>query len=623
VMPRRPLYPTDGNAALAEPRPSASAAPFPDDVHPQQQLVVDAYRRAGRLDKRRVAALLRRAARARHDSVTFFSFCMREEKTKQRIVCLPHQRLVLRFVDAFDRCVIRMPVGASKTFLMATLTIQYLGQDPTNRGAIICASQDQAKKPLSMVQDYIADENRIYPELHLVFPELVPSPRPKDSWTQDRLIVQRPPGIRDPSLLAIGIDGKLPGSRLSWIVVDDILDESNTSTPANRAKVNRLFSSTVLSRRDIEKSKLVVTNTPWHLEDITYQLEREGWPTLTISIDGEIVITNAPGFDCEEIRKSAFPKPGGEEMLRLAAHDDHCFGVPFVMRAPGGELVEVPEGTPGAVPLDLHDEVPLWPGKYGLQQIAELKQTYAANPAQYNQLYRCRARDDESAACKMEWIQRCKEQAIAAGYFGLVSEYRGPNLTVTGVDLAIGETNKHDFTAYFTFEVIPMIDLLLRDGTKKTLKNARRILDVEFGRYRGRDIVDRLIDKAGRFNSIVRVETNASQDFIRQWTLDLDTSVPVRAHHTGSNKHHRTYGVAGLFIELQNGAWLIPTDPATGLCHPAVQRWIEECLDFQPPPAHTGDLLVASWLARAQAKELNWGGGSAQQGSLAASLSIR
>jgi len=51
--------------------------------------------------------------------------------------------------------------------------------------------------------------------------------------------------IRDPSLVAVGADGALPGSRLAWIVVDDILDRENTSTPQAREKVHEFFDSTV------------------------------------------------------------------------------------------------------------------------------------------------------------------------------------------------------------------------------------------------------------------------------------------------------------------------------------------------------------------------------------------
>jgi hypothetical protein len=103
--------------------------------------------------------------------------------------------------------------------------------------------------------------------------------------------------------------------------------------------------------------------------------------------------------------------------------------------------------------------------------------------------------------------------------------------------------------------------------------------------------------------------------------------VPVRAHVTGSNKTHQAFGVESLFYEMDNGAWLIPNDPQ-GRMAPPVQRFVESCLTYQPPPAHTPDVLIAAWLAREQLRELTGdgkGGGAAaeDQGSFSASLMAR
>jgi hypothetical protein len=107
--------------------------------------------------------------------------------------------------------------------------------------------------------------------------------------------------------------------------------------------------------------------------------------------------------------------------------------------------------------------------------------------------------------------------------------------------------------------------------------------------------------------------------------LDVDVAVPIRAHTTGVNKHQRIHGVAGVFLELENGAWLIPTDPETNRCPPMVQEWIEEILDYKPPPAHTGDGLMASWLARAEARAMGALNYSAEheRGSVAAIFAAR
>jgi len=575
-------------------RMEAPPADAPEESSPEE---------SGTRDRRVVRALLARAEWARKDPIRFFDFTMKEEKTHEKITAAAHQRCVFDFVFAHQRCVIRMPSGASKTFCMAAITLFLVGTDPTERGAIISASREQAEKPLSMVQDYIEDEGGQFPELHLTFPDLRPSRRIKDPWTQHKLVVDRPPGIRDPSLVAVGFGGKLPGARLSWIIVDDILDDENTATPAGRAKVKRWFDSTVVARKDIERSRIVVTNTPWndnkHSPDLTYALERAGWPTLTMGIDGSVTVTNAPDWDSDEIRPARLSRePHAMRDYRLAAHDAKEYGAPLVRFHPGlKEYVPAQEGDVGARYFDAEEVLPLWPELYSAVKIEELRDTYAGAMTQFNQLYLCRCRSDEDAPVKEAWILKCKQLAIRAGVHRLVHEYRGPWPVVTGVDLAIGEEEKHDRTALFTFACVG--EMMIDD---KKYRNLRLILDVDVGRYRGRMVVDKIIDKTRRFGSIARVETNAAQDYLRQWTLDVDIAVPIRAHSTGQNKHQRIHGVAGVFVELENGAWLIPTDPDTGRCPDAVEAWIEDCLSYKPPPAHTGDVLMASWLARAEAR---------------------
>lgn len=493
------------------------------------------------------------AEKARSDAKEFFTFVMRQEHTNAELVIEPHQRILFDFVEAHRFCVVRMPVGTSKTFCMATLGLHFLGRDPTSRGALVSATQGQAMKPLAMVRDLIEESQ----ELRLVFPRLRKSGRKTDSWTQTEITVDRPPAIRDPSLVAVGIDGAIAGSRLSWAVVDDILDRENTSTSAGLQKVHEWFDSSVLSRIDPHGGRLVVTNTPWSPDDITYRLEAVGWPTLTMDVEGNIKLANCPDWDSPDIVPSA--RPG--EVYRLAAHGE-----------PRNDRNEV-----------IEERVPLWPGRYSWEEIERLRVKHL--PHRYNQLYMCICRNDETARCKMEWIERCKAQGRGRA---LVSEYVGPNVTVTGVDLAVGKGAQYDLTALFTFEHLP-------DGK-------RLILDIEFGQFDAPTIVRKIIDKCQRYRSIARVENNAAQDYIVQFARAQNASVPIKAHATGRSKAHPEYGVEGMFIEIQNGAWIIPCDHS-GRCHPNVQKWIDACLYYQPD-AHVDDVLMSSWLAREQAREM-------------------
>jgi hypothetical protein len=517
---------------------------------------------------------------------------------------------------------------------MATLSMFNLGLDCTERGAIISSTAEQASKPLGMVRDYIANKDNQHPELRLVFPELQQSPHEDDPWTQTKIVVKRPSGIRDPSLKAVGVGGALPGSRLRWINVDDILDEENTRNHDGRSRVNGWFMSTVLSRADAKDSRLCVTNTPWHREDLTYKLEEAGFPTLEMNIEGQVSITNTD-WDTDEVRPSYAIRGS---VCRLASHDSESYGAPEAIRLRADDPLEEKgehilfEGNASlgrpVEPFDVAESIPLWPERYDREVIDKKKVDYKNSMHEYNRLFMLRTRSEEGARVQKEWIERAKLLGRTLGMYHFVSEYLGPNLTVTGVDLAVSRKKGSDFTCFVTVELVPNITFDLReDGVVRsiTLRNARRILEVDIGRWKGRTIVDKLIDKCKRYNSIARVETNAAQDFLRQWTIDEDTSVPVKAHNTGRNKIDPRYGVESVFVELENGAWIFPSDIG-GAAPEALQVVIDDCLYYNPT-AHTGDGLMATWLAREQIRAITGDSrdydGAAQPSSLGASLTAR
>jgi hypothetical protein len=588
--------------------------------------------------ERVVRALLRRARAARKDPAAFFEFVMKEERTGAPMKCAPHQRVLFSFVDHHPRTVVRMPIGSSKTYCMTSLGLWLLGNDPTERGAIISASEGQSKKPLSMIQDYIEDERGTFPELHLVFPELRPSPRAKDPWQQNRIVVDRPPGIRDPSVAAIGFGGKLPGSRLSWILVDDILTEENTRTADSREQVNRWVGMTVLSRRDVEKSRIVVTNTPYNSGsggrdsgDVTFMLEKAGWPTLTMNIEGDITIANADAdWDCPDIRPAFWGEhPGNNrkksvEVYRLTSHDAASYGAPAVVvdaekkrerRATPVDVAITKQRGADVAHYDLDETIPLWPEKYSIEVLERLRLEYRE---QYAPLYKCICRDDATALCKKKWIETCKALAYRAGFDRLVNEYNGQNATITGIDLAFGEDEQHDWTCHFTIELIPLLEI----PGFGSFRNLRRVLDVEYGKIDGVELRDRSIMKRRRYRSFLKVETNGGQKLLLDMIKEKDLAIPVFAHTTGKNKHHRHLGIRGFFAELENGAWLIPSNVNGDVAEP-VQRWIDGCLEYAPNK-HTEDGLMASWIARTMALEFDGVGmGEDYASEIARGISVR
>ncbi|MCP4674368.1 MAG: hypothetical protein GY854_02385 [Deltaproteobacteria bacterium] len=503
-----------------------------------------------------VRAIMREAAVARTDLGRFYGFVMREENTNARIVPTAHQLLMLDFIQHHYFCVLRLPVGTGKTYTITSVALWLLGNEPMSRGLLVGNTQNQSKKPLGMIKDYIED-TELSPELRAVFPKLARSSRDGDEWTQTVIKIDRPSGAKDPSMTAVGFDSRaVLGMRISFLVGDDIINSENSLTKEMREKLSAKFDANMVSRLDPRTARAIVANTPWNREDQTYHLEIEAqWPTLTMDIYGNIRVLNAEAAWLHRaldthLRPSTIRVSDEHDWYRLRAHDP-----------------------------DPDEIVPLWPERYSTKTIADIKSRM--RPHEFARSYLCEPMSDDDNRCQRDWVEKCKRRGINKT---LKSYYDGPNLTYTGLDLGIGQGLHNDRTVFFTIELQP-------DGS-------RRLLDLDAGRWTGPDIIDKLVRKAGKYKSLIIVEGNAQQEWIKQFALESKKDLRVKTHiTTKTNKAHKDFGIESIFDELRNGAWIIPCD-ADGRCHKEVQAWIDEMLYYQPPPAHTGDRLMACWFAR-------------------------
>jgi hypothetical protein len=513
--------------------------------------------------------LLARAAAARRDIKVFAEFVVREFRTKRPVRLAPHQKVGLDFIMGHARSVNMWPRGHSKSWSVVALTLFLMGQDPNARGAILSATQQQAATTLRVVADYI----ELSDALHLVFPHLRKSARKHDVWNATTLTIERPPGTRDPSLVALGLDGAVLGRRLNWLVIDDLLTDENTATPEQRKKVIEFVDGSVLGTLDYfdRGSRVVMVNTPFHPEDILhYASETMGWATLQMEVDGDVLVRDdrdpmvrlfeGDEWDHELLRPSARWRES-EPLLRLAPHDP-----------------------------DPQELLPLWPEEFPRKRIDQIQRSML--PHLFLRNYKMQARDPANAWCKREWIDECKRRARLAGVFGLIDRYvPGPNeLVFTGVDLGILLGEHNDDTAYFTYVVLP--------------SGVRRILDIDFGKFDSVEKITKIQQKVRDYGScVVVVESNAGQQLLVDFALDKQADLPVMPYQTTAMKAHAELGLPGLFLEIYNGAWLIP-QAEDGSCDARVERWVGECVNYVPDK-HTGDVLMASWLAQQGARK--WG----------------
>jgi len=251
-------------------------------------------------------------------------------------------------------------------------------------------------------------------------------------------------------------------------------------------------------------------------------------------------------------------------------------------------LAKLPEWVTRRYPIMVKDPttgefVSRWPEQWPIERV--MARAKKMHPKEVKRQLMCEARDDGTAWFPQEVI----ELALRLGdgtelAHALAAVPRGYR-TYTGVDLAIKQKDSNDTTCLFTIAVDPY--------------GVRRLLCIERGRWPGPEIVRRIIDTHRRFQSEIWLEDNAAQDWMRQW-VNATEIIPIRGFTTGRNKHHPEYGVASLATEFQTGKWHVPNH--SGVVHPIVQQWIDEML-YYDPAAHTGDSLMASWIAREAARK--------------------
>lgn len=244
---------------------------------------------------------------------------------------------------------------------------------------------------------------------------------------------------------------------------------------------------------------------------------------------------------------------------------------------------------------DTGEEEPLIPHMMSIEHLRSLSKKLGvlAGPMLRNELT-----DLENAQFKQEWFDKC----LAAGTgLKMVREWNSSKApTFTGVDLSTGKVDG-DYTAICTIAVLP-------DST-------RRLLDMRRGRWKSPEIKEQILDVHNRYSPIICVESAGQQDLFTDMLADLDI-LTLRKYNTTANKH---WGILQLASEFESGCWQLPNlhyaepDSRAGQDTPErrggwvpgpeeiIHTWISEMTNYTPKD-HTGDLLMASFIARECAK---------------------
>jgi hypothetical protein len=126
---------------------------------------------------------------------------------------------------------------------------------------------------------------------------------------------------------------------------------------------------------------------------------------------------------------------------------------------------------------------------------------------------------------------------------------------------------------------------------------------IESGRWTAPEILKRIVNAHVLFGSVCVVENVAAQQYIVQM-LQAGTAIPVKGFTTGKQKASPEFGVEALAAEFEAKKWIIPSGKGGKQRSKEVDAWLLELVNYEPPPAHTGDRLMASWFAREGARPM-------------------
>ena len=227
-------------------------------------------------------------------------------------------------------------------------------------------------------------------------------------------------------------------------------------------------------------------------------------------------------------------------------------------------------------PVVTEDGKPVWEARWDIERLEDKKQELG--PLEFARQMLCEARADGASRFRTADIQHCLERGAGLSLLPNADTLQGR--VFTGVDLGVSKRRGSGLTVFFTVLVCPNGD--------------RRVLNIDSGRWTANEILGKLEQHYKSYGGMILVESNAAQKFIVQ--LAQDKNIPVKPFFTGKNNTAPRFGVESLSAELARGQWIIPCNEDAKPVE-EVKRWIDELL-YYDPDTHTGDRLMASWIAK-------------------------
>ncbi len=443
------------------------------------------------------------------------------------------------------------PRGFVKTSTVSEWLEWKIGRDVTTKAKCVAANEKGAIQQLSMIKKNV----QLDPLFRAIFPHVQIDPKRTNNKTN--LSLKVPPQMvdtRNATIEAWGIGSSPERGRTNLLWFDD------TCT----------FENSVVEEKERENIK---------------QKLKVSWFPLRTGPEMIRIWTCTP-FSDEDASMMLFRKRGWRKRFIKVSHDF-------------SELVDMArEGVTYPLPARRWDPIrnrfmPWWSER-------ELRKLYKDDPEEFEVAYRLNTVNvkKQAARWEAEWFLG-NEETDRAGViqYGFASDHDlyTPSVTVTGVDMASGDTRKSKNTAVSTIG-------LMEDGT-------RVILETSYAHGDELGCMTETARHCARWNpDIIIVENNAAQKIVIALLREFEIfDQRIESFTTDRYKNAKLKILAD---EIEDGKWVFPIEFAehhwpNANCKCGICYLIAEMLNY--PEFDTSDCLMATMFAREGLKMLGLG----------------
>jgi hypothetical protein len=525
---------------------------------------------------------------ARDDFDVFVELINRDESTGEPLQQAWFHKAWTKLRAEHDRLVLLSFPEAGKTQQTAALVLWHLGRNPRERIAVISRTQGQAIDVVTLIRTKIEQPG----VLHEIFPELRRSTTSGARWTQTQLDVERPAGIKEPSVQAFGLAaGAITGKRVDRFILDDVLDLRTTRTKAARAAVSTSFWREIYNRRS-KHATFVVIGNPWHPDDWYHELERAGWATYRFPVRVTPALKQQWGALAPELGKSSWPGRWTEEYIdkleremppkefrrSYLVHVDIDVGSPF-------KVDDIDKALERGRALGSHDNVDALELAWNMHRLACL----GASPEVRERITEIQGVALAVEALTGESIGRgLTGQARAEAEWSNAAQWTSERLVELGSDwedlVMITGVDPSSGTARDPSAIVTMA------WSRST--NERIVCAVEFGWWEQPELMDRVIDEWERWDSLIVFEDVGIQRWGQQTLQAMHPEMPIyRLPTTGMRKSSQKSGLPAFAHRFHRGQlWLCNN----GVLTMPMQQFVRGMTSFDPE-SHPDDVLMAAW----------------------------